>query len=107
MHSRFGRLAAAVAVGGTCALLVASRSAFASAPANEGTIILPPVVVTAPAVVATKAEPHPEIAAAIRALENAKAHLMAAAHDYHGHRRDAVGAIDAALHQLHICMDFD
>jgi hypothetical protein len=32
---------------------------------------------------------------------------MAAAHDYHGHRKDAIGAIDAALHQLHICMDFD
>lgn len=106
MHSRFGRLAAAVAVGGTCALLVASRAAFAS-PNNEGTVILPPVVVTAPAVVASKAEPHPEIAAAIRSLENAKAHLMAAAHDYHGHRRDAVAAIDGALHQLHICMDFD
>jgi hypothetical protein len=107
MHSRFGRWAAVVAVCGTCALLAGSRTALASAPNNDGTLVLAPVVVTAPAVIASKAEPHPEIAAAIRSLENAKAHLMAAAHDYHGHRKDAVAAIDGALHQLHICMDFD
>ena len=107
MHSKFGRWAAAVAVCGTCALLAGSRTALASAPNNDGTLVLAPVVVTAPAVIASNAEPHPEIAAAIRSLENAKAHLMAAAHDYHGHRKDAVAAIDAALHQLHICMDFD
>jgi|HubBroStandDraft_1064217.scaffolds.fasta_scaffold532055_1 hypothetical protein len=107
MHSRFGRLAAAVAVIGMGALMVASRSALASAPNHDGTLVMAPVVVTAPAAVASAAEPHPEIAAAIHSLENAKAHLLAAAHDYHGHRRDAIAAIDGALHQLHICMDFD
>jgi hypothetical protein len=107
MHSRFGRLAAAVAVIGMGALMVTSRSALASAPNHDGTLVLAPVVVTAPAAVASAAEPHPEIAAAIHSLENAKAHLLAAAHDYHGHRKDAIQAIDAALHQLHVCMDFD
>jgi proline dehydrogenase len=50
---------------------------------------------------------HPEIHRAIESLQNAKAHLEAAAHDYHGHRADAIHAIDEAIHQLQICMDFD
>lgn len=50
---------------------------------------------------------HPEIHAAIESLRNARAHLMAAAHDYQGHRADAVKAIDEAMHQLDICMHYD
>lgn len=107
MHSRFGRLAAAVAICGTCTLLAGSRAALASTPTSGGALVLPPVIVTAPSIRASKAEPHPEIMAAIHSLESAKAHLQAAAHDYHGHRKDAIAAIDAALHQLHVCMDFD
>lgn len=107
MHSTFGRSMVAVAVCGMCTLLAGSRVALASTPPNDGALVLPPVVVTAPSLRASKAEPHPEIQAAIRSLEHAKAHLQAAAHDYNGHRVDAIGAIDAALHQLHICMDFD
>lgn len=50
---------------------------------------------------------HPEIHRAIESLRNAKAHLEAAAHDYHGHRVDAIHAVDEAIHQLQICMEFD
>lgn len=50
---------------------------------------------------------HPEIYAAIQSLENAKAHLEAAAHDYNGHRVDAIKSIDEAIHQLKICMKYD
>jgi hypothetical protein len=50
---------------------------------------------------------HPEIHAAIESLRNAKAHLEAAAHDYQGHRVDAIKAIDEAIHQLDICMKYD
>lgn len=50
---------------------------------------------------------HPEIHAAIESLRNAKAHLNAAAHDYQGHRVDAIKAIDEAIHQLDICMKYD
>ncbi len=52
-------------------------------------------------------ERHPEIHAAIEALRNAREHLNHAAHDFHGHRVDAIRAIDEAQHQLEICMQFD
>lgn len=71
-----------------------------SAPAPAPVVTLAPVVVTAH-------EPHPEIEAAIRSLERAKDHLNHAAHDFGGHRVDAIAAIDGALRQLHICMDYD
>jgi hypothetical protein len=50
---------------------------------------------------------HPEIQAAIHALENAKHHLQEAAHDFGGHRVDAMRATDEAIHQLQICMQYD
>ena len=52
-------------------------------------------------------ERHPQIRAAMRALENAKEHLEHAAHDFGGHRVDAIKAIDEAHHQLEICMQYD
>jgi hypothetical protein len=70
------------------------------APAPAPVVTLAPVVVTAH-------EPHPEIMAAIRSLERAKDHLQHAAHDFNGHRVDAIRAIDAALDQLHTCMQYD
>jgi hypothetical protein len=57
--------------------------------------------------VVTAHEPHPEIWAAIHSLEHAKEHLEHAAHDFGGHRVEAIGAIDAALRQLHVCLDYD
>jgi len=50
---------------------------------------------------------HPEIHAALESLRNARAHLNAAAHDYQGHRVEAIKAIDEAIHQLEICMKYD
>jgi len=49
---------------------------------------------------------HPEIEDALRALQNAKSHLEHAAHDFHGHRVDAIKAIDEADRQLRICMQY-
>jgi hypothetical protein len=65
-----------------------------------------PVVTLAPVVV-TAAEPHPEIWAAIHSLERAKDHLQHAAHDFGGHKVEAIAAIDGALGQLHTCLDYD
>lgn len=62
---------------------------------------------TAPAVAKVYPEPHPEINAAIRALERAKNHLQKAAHDFGGHRVEAIQAIDAALNQLRQALQFD
>jgi hypothetical protein len=67
-----------------------------------------PVVHAMPNAAATPAaEPHPEIRAAIDALRNAKEHLNHAAHDFGGHRVDALHAIDEAQRQLEICMKYD
>ena len=49
---------------------------------------------------------HPQIEAALRALANAKEHLEHAAHDFGGHRVDAIRAIDEADRQLRICMQY-
>jgi Skp family chaperone for outer membrane proteins len=50
--------------------------------------------------------PHPQIQAAIYSLQQARLHLLEASHDFGGHREDAVKAIDKALHQLQICMQY-
>lgn len=49
---------------------------------------------------------HPEIEAALGALHNAKDHLEHAAHDFGGHRSDAIHAIDEADRQLRICLGY-
>lgn len=106
MQARLGRLVGSMVVGSTVALVAAASVAFGSTPPVRD-VVLPPVVVTATPVVRRKAEPHPEIRDAIRALQNARDHLDHAAHDFHGHRVDAIAAIDAALKQLRVCMEFD
>ncbi len=52
-------------------------------------------------------EPHPQIMAAIRALEAARLHLQRAAHDFGGHRVKAIRAIDVALVQLKLALQYD
>jgi hypothetical protein len=52
-------------------------------------------------------EPHPQITAAIRALEAARLHLQRAAHDFGGHRVKAIRAIDVALVQLRLALQYD
>ncbi len=47
------------------------------------------------------AEEHAEMNAAERDLESARAHLQAAPHDYSGHRKDAVEAVNKAIHHIH------
>jgi hypothetical protein len=64
----------------------------------------PPTTTTA---TATAAEPHPEIREAIAALRRAKGHMEHAAHDFGGHRVDALRATDDAIHQLELCLKFD
>lgn len=49
---------------------------------------------------------HPQIEDALHALANAKAHLERAAHDFGGHRVDAIRAIDEADRQLRICLQY-
>jgi hypothetical protein len=66
-----------------------------------------PAAPAAPAAAMSYAEPHPEINAAIRSLERAKLHLQKAAHDFGGHRVEAIRAIDGALEQLKLALQYD
>jgi hypothetical protein len=52
-------------------------------------------------------EKHPQIHEALEALRNSKEHLEHAAHDFGGHRVEAIRAIDEAIHQLEICLQYD
>ena len=58
----------------------------------------------APAAASPAMPPHPEIAAALEAMHNAHHHLEDAAHDFHGHRLEAIKHLDAAIHEADICM---
>ena len=52
-------------------------------------------------------EPHPEIREAIASLRRAKEHMEHAAHDFGGHRVEAIRATDVAIHQLEECLRYD
>ncbi len=52
-------------------------------------------------------EPHPEIRDAIASLQRARDHLNHAAHDFGGHRVEAIQAIDQAIAQLRTCLKYD
>ena len=66
----------------------------------------PPAPPAHPAAAAA-AEPHPEIRDAIASLRRAKDHMEHAAHDFGGHRVDAIHATDEAIRQLQICLQYD
>lgn len=52
-------------------------------------------------------EPHPHIRSAVTELVAARADLKNAAHDFGGHRVEAIRAIDNALKQLRLAQQFD
>ena len=52
-------------------------------------------------------EAHPYIRAAIGELREASEELRTAAHDFWGHRREAVEATNAALEQLQLALECD
>jgi len=59
------------------------------------------------AVPAAQREPHPEIRQAIVGLRAAKQRMEHAAHDFGGHRVEALRATDEAIRQLELCLKFD
>lgn len=56
---------------------------------------------------AAKPEPQSEIRNALESLRVAREHLNHAAHDFGGHRAEAIRSIDEAIRQLRICMEYD
>ncbi|MGB7284405.1 MAG: hypothetical protein WBE13_19225 [Candidatus Acidiferrum sp.] len=91
--------------------LVVAFAYTASAPAAPNAANANALPAPAPqphAAAATPApEPHPEIHAAIDSLRHAREHLDHAAHDFGGHRVEAIRAIDNAISQLQICLKYD
>ena len=80
----------------------------ATAPAASSHASALPAAAAQPAAAATPAaEPHPEIHEALGALRRAKEHMEHAAHDFGGHRVEALRATDEAIRQLEICLKFD
>jgi hypothetical protein len=61
----------------------------------------------APARARPPEERHPRIRAAIRELREAKRELEKADHDFGGHRKDAIKAVDHAIEQLERALQFD
>jgi hypothetical protein len=52
-------------------------------------------------------EPHPHIRGALVELGAARKELQTAAHDFGGHRAEAIRAIDAAMKQLRLAQQYD
>jgi hypothetical protein len=86
------------------AMLALPLTLVAATPSGPARPVAPP---PAPVAATSYPEPHPEINAAIRALERAKLHLQQAAHDFGGHRVEAIRAIDRALEQLKLALQYD
>jgi hypothetical protein len=49
---------------------------------------------------------HPRIARAIEALRDARAYMVAAPHDFGGHKADAIRAADEAIKQLNFALAY-
>jgi len=88
------RKISAVAILGT--LLGITQAALLAAPA--------PVV---PQEKKEAREQHPHIRAALQELRDAKRELQTAAHDFGGHRAEAVEAVDNAIKQLQLALQYD
>jgi hypothetical protein len=57
---------------------------------------------------AAEAQPveYPRLRAALRALDNARAELRGAPHDFGGHRDEAIRACDHAAEQIRLALDY-
>lgn len=77
-----------------------------------GLTMFTPVVMNAPAKapnpqVLKGTEQHPHIRAALRELREARRELQTAAHDFGGHRKEAIEAVDNAIKQLQEALQYD
>jgi hypothetical protein len=63
--------------------------------------------VTSVASIADAEERHPEIRRAIAALERARDYMQHPAHDFGGHRAEALEDCNRAIRQLQLALQFD
>ena len=87
-------------------VVLAYAAASPAAPNKANTNAVPAAVPQPNATPAVPAD-HPEIHAAIDSLRHAREHLEHAAHDFGGHRVEAIRAIDDAINQLQVCLKYD
>jgi len=90
-------------------ILAFAFHAPASAAPNKANAPAVPSTSAQPATAAETipAEPHPQIRQALAALRRAKEHMEHAAHDFGGHRVEALEATNKAIEQLEICLKYD
>jgi hypothetical protein len=88
-------------------ILVLGVAFTGAAPAVPNGKAIPAANALPKAAAADPAEPHPEIREAIGSLRRAKEHMEHAAHDFGGHRVEAIRATDEAIHQLEVCLRYD
>jgi hypothetical protein len=75
-------------------------------------LTLAPATVTAaptpkPVAAPVPPEPHPHIRGALRELREARRELETASHDFGGHRKEAIEAVDNAIRQLQQALQYD
>jgi hypothetical protein len=78
-----------------------------AAPNASARRVIPTATSRAGDTTASPAEPHPQIREALGALRRAKEHMEHSAHDFGGHRVEALRATDEAIRQLEICLKYD
>jgi hypothetical protein len=94
-------------VGAALVLAFAFIASALAAPNAPGGKAIPTATSQPGTTAADPAEPHPQIREALGALRRAKEHLEHAAHDFGGHRVEALRATDEAIHQLEVCLKYD
>lgn len=103
MRLKFAGIVVLVAL----AIVLAYSVSAPAAPSTTNAAAVPSATAQPNATAANAAEPHPEIREAIAALRRAKGHMEHAAHDFGGHRVEALRATDDAIRQLEECLKFD
>ena len=81
----------------TLSALVLSLAMLSAAPAVRAEV--PPVK--------KGVEAHPHIRASLHELQEARRELETAAHDFGGHRKEAIEAVDNAIKQLREALEYD
>ena len=88
-------------------VLVLAVAITTAAPAVPNAKAVPAAARPANAPAAEPAQVHPEIREAIASMRKAKEHMRHAAHDFGGHRAEALRLTDETIRQLEICLRFD
>jgi len=91
-----------------CFALASAFITVAPAAPDKNNVPATPAASALPATpAATPAEKHPEIHEALGPLRRAKEHMEHAAHDFGGHRVEAIEATNRAIQQLELCLKYD